>query len=164
MSLVILITVYCITLVTKVQRIWYWINQKSLICYCSLLSFACLLNIVLIFWGEILSWSLVGVEGLTQRLFFILWIEWFYPWSERVLVMPKKVKSSVTRFVRLPLAYRLQLSVFHVFRASVGRCEARARTMTQLRSSPPPPPPPFVHLVLAQFSSLEKQRVLMFSS
>ena len=77
--------------------------------------------------------------------------------------MPKKVKSSVTRFVRLPLAYRLQLSVFHVFRASVGKCEARARTMTQLRSSPPPPPP-FVHLVLAQFSSLEKQRVLMFSS
>ena len=79
--------------------------------------------------------------------------------------MPKKVKSSVTRFVRLPLAYRLQLSVFHVFRASVGKCEARARTMTQLRSSPPPPPPPpRVHLVLAQFSSLEKQRVLMFSS
>ena len=77
--------------------------------------------------------------------------------------MPKKVKSSVTRFVQLPLAYRLQLSVFHVFRASVGKCEARARTMTQLRSSPPPPPPR-VHLVLAQFSSLEKQRVLMFSS
>ena len=45
--------------------------------------------------------------------------------------MPKKVKSSVTRFVRLPLAYRLQLSVFHVFRASVGKCEAWARTMTQ---------------------------------
>ena len=53
--------------------------------------------------------------------------------------MPKKVKSSVTRFVRLPLAYRLQLSVFHVFRASVGKCEAWARTMTQSCSSPPPP-------------------------
>ena len=52
--------------------------------------------------------------------------------------MPKKVKSSVTRFVRLPLAYRLQLSVFHVFRASVGKCEACERTMTQSCSSPPP--------------------------
>ena len=57
--------------------------------------------------------------------------------------MPKKVKSSVTRFVRLPLAYRLQLSVFHVFRASVGKCEACARTMTQSCSSPPPPPHAF---------------------
>ena len=66
--------------------------------------------------------------------------------------MPKKVKSSVTRFVRLPLAYRLQLSVFHVFRASVGKCEACARTMTQSCSSPPPPR---VHLALAQFSRKE---------
>ena len=52
--------------------------------------------------------------------------------------MPKKVKPSVTRFVRLPLAYRLQLSVFHVFRASLGKCEACARTMTQSCSPPPP--------------------------
>ena len=44
--------------------------------------------------------------------------------------MPKKVKSSVTRFLGLPLAYRLQLLVFHVFQASVGKCEACA---------PPPP-------------------------
>ena len=67
--------------------------------------------------------------------------------------MPKKVKSSVTRFVRLPLAYRLQLSVFHVFRASIGKCEACARTMTQSCSSPPPPPR--VHLARAQFSRKE---------
>ena len=71
--------------------------------------------------------------------------------------MPKKVKSSVTRFVRLSLAYRLQLSVFHVFRASVGKCEACARTMTQSCSSPPPPTHTHtrVHLALAQFSSKE---------
>ena len=68
--------------------------------------------------------------------------------------MPKKVKSSVTRFLGLPLAYRLQLLVFHVFQASVGKCAACARTMTQSCSSPPPPPPR-VHLALAQFSSKE---------
>ena len=121
MSLVILITVYCITLVTKVQRIWYWINQKSLICYCSLLSFACLLNIVLIFWGEILSWSLVGVKGLTQSLFFILWSEWLYPRSKRVLVMPNKVKSSLTRFVRLPLATGYSCQFFTFFGRALGK-------------------------------------------
>ena len=89
--------------------------------------------------------------------------------------MPKKVKPSVTRFVRLPLAYRLQLSVFHVFRASLGKCEACARTMTQscwggggggggggvawawsmTKSCSSPPPPPRVHLALAQFSGKE---------
>ena len=57
--------------------------------------------------------------------------------------MPKKVKSSVTRFLRLPLAYRLQLLVFHVFQASVGKCAGGARTMTQSCSSPPPPPHAF---------------------
>ena len=55
--------------------------------------------------------------------------------------MPKKVKSSVTRFLGLPLAYRLQLLVFHVFQASVGKCEGGAGTMPPACSSPPPPPP-----------------------
>ena len=47
----------------SVERIWHWINYHPPIFFFILTT--CLLDIVLIVSGEILSWSLMRVEGLT---------------------------------------------------------------------------------------------------
>ena len=64
-SSVILLTVCHTVLVMLVLRIWYCRSTNNpLIDIFSIILITCLLDIVLISKGEILSWSLMGVKGL----------------------------------------------------------------------------------------------------
>ena len=62
-SLIILLTVCYTIYVMLVWRIWNWINHMIFF----FILITCLLDIVPILSGEILSRSLVGLKGLTKR-------------------------------------------------------------------------------------------------
>ena len=59
-SLVILLTVCHIVVMMSAWRIWYWINYWFPNWYFFLTLITCVLDVVLILWGEILSWSFMG--------------------------------------------------------------------------------------------------------
>ena len=65
--MVILPTVRHKTLMISIWRIWYWINSLFPDWVFFFILLTCLLGSELILWGEILSWSLMGVKGFRKK-------------------------------------------------------------------------------------------------
>ena len=93
-SLAILLTFYHTVIMMLLRRIWYWISSWIPSLISSFILITCLLDIVLMLWGEILFWSLIRVEGLRgscqprlcpvtlpcQKLLFFLFFRRIYLW------------------------------------------------------------------------------------
>ena len=62
-----LFTVCHTILMMRALRIWHWVNKKILKLLFFFILITCLIDVVLILKGEILSWSLMGVIGLKGK-------------------------------------------------------------------------------------------------